>query len=80
MNEGLKKCEKLLGLYLVEFLNICLIEKNWEFELGVCICIVLVYKKMYMFRECVEIKFVEKVVILDDFLREEELYKLKWCN
>lgn len=60
LNEGSKKREKLLGSYLVEPLNICPIEKNWELELGVRICIVLAYKKMHTLRECVETKFAEK--------------------
>lgn len=60
LNEGSNKREKLSGSYLVEPLNTCPIDKFWELELGVRICIVLAYNKMHTLRECVETKFAEK--------------------
>lgn len=60
LNEGSNNCEKLSGSYLVEPLNTCPMDKFWELELGVRICIVLAYKKMHKLRECVETKFAEK--------------------
>lgn len=80
LNEGSKKREKLLGSYLVEPLNICPIEKNWELELGVRICIVLAYKKCTRLENALKQSLLKKAVTSDDFLREEELHKLKWRN
>lgn len=59
MNEGFIKYEKLLSLCLVEIFNKYFNDIFWEFEFGVCICIVLVYNKIYFFIECVEIMFVK---------------------
>lgn len=57
LNKGSKKREILSGSYLVELLNTCPMDKFWELELGVRICIVLAYKKMRTLRECVKTKF-----------------------
>lgn len=58
LNEGTKNHEELPGSCLVESLNTCPIDKFWELELGVRICIVSAYKKINMLTDCVQTRFV----------------------
>lgn len=60
LNEGTNNHEKLAGSCLVESLNTCPIDKFWELELGVRICIVSAYKKINPLTDCVKTKFAQE--------------------
>lgn len=59
LNEGTKNHEELPGSCLAESLNTCPIDKFWELELGVRICIVSAYKKINMLTDCVQTRFFQ---------------------
>lgn len=60
LNESSTKREQLSSSCLVEPLNKYPIDKFWELELVVRICIVLAYNKIKSLTECVETRFVKE--------------------
>lgn len=81
LNEGNKNHEELPGSCLVESLNTCPIEKIWELELGVRICIVSAYKKINMLKDCVQTRFVQenshfKVLFQEEKIAQTEMARL----
>lgn len=73
LNEVTKNQEELPGSCLVESLNTCPIEKVWELELGVRICIVSAYKKINMLTDCVQTRFVQENSNFGALFKEEKI-------
>lgn len=73
LNKGTKNHEQLPGSCLVESLNTCPIDKFWELELGVRICIVSAYKKINMLTDCVQTRFVKGNSHIRALFQEEKI-------
>lgn len=73
LNEDTDNHEELPGSCLVESLNTRPIDKFWELELGVRICIISAYKKINMLTDCVQTRFVQEKSHFRALFQEEKI-------